>query len=67
VAGYSDEALEELFPGTLESFIKPTLWLDKPSLTQHFCRKFTMICGSNIPSGSSQMGNVRCVILTKRA
>jgi hypothetical protein len=36
VAGYSDEALEELFPGTLESFIKPTLWLDKPSLTQHF-------------------------------
>ena len=30
------------------------------------CNRFVMICGSNIPTGSSQMGNAPCVILTKR-
>ena len=42
-------------------------WPTKSTLTQHCCNRFTMICGSNIPIGSSQMESLRCVILTRRA
>jgi hypothetical protein len=33
LVGSSGEALEELFPGTLESFIKPTPCVEKSTLT----------------------------------
>jgi len=67
LVGYSGEALEELFPGTLESLIKPTPCVDKSTLTQRCYDRSTMICGSNIQTGSSQMASPRCVILTMRA
>jgi hypothetical protein len=67
LVGYSGGALEELSRGTRESFIKPTPWTTKSTLTQPYCDRSTMICGSNIPIGSSQMAILRCVILTRYA
>lgn len=66
LVGYSGEALEEQFRGTLESLIKPTPCRDKSTLTRRCCDRSTMISGSNIQTGSSQMASPRCVILTRR-
>jgi hypothetical protein len=42
-------------------------WLTKSTPTPNFGNRFMTTCGSNIPNGSSQMANPRCVILTRRA
>jgi hypothetical protein len=67
LVGYSGGALEERSRDTRESFIKPAPWLYKSTPTRHYCNRFTMTCGSNIPSGSSKMGGPRCAILMRRA
>jgi len=66
LVGYSGGALEELSRGTRESFIKPTPCLYKSTRTRRYCNRFTVTCGSNIRSGSSQMASLQCVILMKR-
>src|SRR5881275_3650461 len=53
--------------GTLEFSPNHRRCATKSTLTQHYCDRSTMICGSNIPNGSSQMASLRCVILTRRA